>query len=87
MRTQTCQLIEVDSYLRGKAWVIVVLNECSQECRICALRLHRVDHVVEILDVSLDGTECLEKGEVTKNGGLDHFLGVRIVILVASYSG
>ena len=65
----------------------MVFNECSQECRVRAFRLHRVDHVIEIFDVSLHGAECLEKGEVTEIGGLDQFHGFRIIKLDASYIG
>ena len=65
----------------------MVFNECSQECRVRAFRLHRVDHVIEIFDVSLHGAERFEKGEVTEIEGLVRCLGFRVTRLDASYIG
>lgn len=50
--------------LRGKAGIVVIFYECSQQCRIRACRSHRVDHVVEVADASASRFEGSEEGEV-----------------------
>lgn len=50
----------------------MVLDKGTQERRISALRLHRVDHVVQVADAAARGGERSEEGVVPARATIVH---------------